>query len=166
MSLPNSGDGLAPHVAFHMISIANDIRPSSTSDWYSALYQASKIINYTVSIQNPDGTFNFYLNSTNPGFAFTTIASVSTIADSYVVLRNSAVLSAISTQTASTSSTVSGSTSGGTTTTSNNPGSGQPLPLSGIPSWVYIIIPILLVILVAVAYDAKHKSKRPRLVDK
>ena len=166
MSLPNSGDGLAPHVAFHMISIANDIRPSSTSDWYSALYQASKIINYTVSIQNPDGTFNFYLNSTNPGFAFTTIASVSTIADSYVVLRNSAVLSAISTQTASTSSTVSGSTSGGTTTTSNNPGSGQPLPLSGIPSWVYIIIPILLVILVAVAYEGKHKSKRPRLVDK
>src|SRR5256712_1491577 len=166
MSLPNSGDGLAPHVAFHMISIANDIRPSSTSDWYSALYQASKIINYTMSIQNPDGTFNFYLNSTNPGFAFTTIASVSTIADSYVVLRNSAVLSAISTQTASTSSTVSGSTSGGTTTTSNNPGSGQPLPLSGIPSWVYIIIPILLVILVAVAYEGKHKSKRPRLVDK
>ena len=174
MSLPNSGDGLAPHVAFHMISIANDIRPSSTSDWYSALYQASKIINYTVSIQNPDGTFNFYLNSTNPGFAFTTISSVATIVDSYVALRNSNVLSAVSTQTASTSSSaVSGSTPGGTTTTtSNSPtGSGQPPnsagdPLSGIPSWVYIIIPILLVILGAVAYEAKHKSNRPRLVDK
>ncbi len=173
MSLPNSGDGLAPHVAFHLISIANDIRPSSTGDWYSALYQASKIINYTVSIQNPDGTFNFYLNSTNPGFAFTTISSVATIVNSYVALRNSNVLSAVSTQTASiSSSTVSGSTSGGTTTTSNNPaGSGQPPnsagdPLSGIPSWVYIIMPILLVILGAVAYEAKHKSNRPRLVDK
>ncbi len=174
MSLPNSGEGLAPLVAFHMISIANDIRPSSNSDWYLALDQASKIINYIVSIQNPDGTFNFYTNSTNPGFALTTISSVSTVVDSYLVLRNSDVLSAVSTQTATSSSTVSASTSGGTTTTSNTTAQGdQPAPsnsvgdlLSVVPSWAYIIVPILLVMLVAVAYEAKHKGKRPRLVDK
>jgi len=174
ISLPNSGEGLAPLVAFHMISIADDIRQASTSDWYAALYQASKIINYTVSIQSPDGTFNFYTNSSNPGFAFTTISSVSAVVDSYVLLRNSDVLSAVSTQTASSSSsTVSAGSSGGTTTTNNTAAQGGQPPsnsvgdlLSGIPSWAYIIVPILLVMLAAVAYEAKHKGRRPRLVDK
>lgn len=198
ISLPNSGESYDPIIAFHLTSIANDIKLSSTTDWYSALSQASKIINHTMSIQSPDGTFNFHTNSTNPGSAYTTISSVSTIVDSYVLLRNSNVLVTGSSSTSASSvsvSSTSGTSSGSSATTSRGisgstdtisriiqsvssssgsvSGNGQPpqsnlsatLP-SQIPSWVYIVIPIFLLIAIAIVYEARHRARYHGLVDK
>jgi hypothetical protein len=197
MSLPGRGEGLAPFVSFHLISIANDIKLSSTSSWYVALSQASRIINYTMSIQNSDGTFRFYTNSTNPGFAYTTISATAAIADSYAVLQNSGVIATSTSQSSSSvsatsqltfsvsttsqptpsfsassggvtasSATISQSvqsTSGNHQLTQSNPAGA---PLSGIPSWAYALVPILLVIVLAMAYEARHRARYRGLVDK
>jgi len=169
MSLPRRGEGLSPFVASHLISIANDIKLSSTSNWYTALSQASKIINYTISIQNPEGTFSFYTNSTNPGLAYTTISAVSAIADSYLMLRYSQVLVSGSNQSTSTS-VMSQSTSSNIVSTSENhqPTQSNPsgIPLSVIPSWAYILVPIVLIIVLGVAYEARHRAGYHGLVEK
>jgi hypothetical protein len=165
MSIPKSGDGFNPIVAYHLISIANDIRPSSTTEWYSALSQASRIINFTLSIQKPDGTFSFDINSTNPGSAYTTIASVAAIVDSYTEIQ-----SAIGTGTTSITSTGSSVTGNTTTLSSNTSSETENSPLSNfssqIPSWAYIAIPILLLISIAVWYEARNRTRYRGLVDK
>ncbi len=172
MSLPKRGEGLTPFVASHLISIASDIKSYSTADWYSALSQASRILNYTMSIQNPDGTFNYFFNSTNPGFAYTTISSVAAIVDSYVVLRNSGVLLTDSSQFASTvlASSTSRTVSGTSETTSQSVSSTQSglsgIQPSQIPSWVFIVIPIVLLIALAIGYEARHRDRYRGLVDK
>ncbi len=172
ISLPRSGEGFDPIIAFHLISIANDIKTSSVGDWYSALSQASRIINYTISIQNHDGTFNFYTNSSNPGFAFTTISAVSTIVDSYTALRSSNLLGAYGNQSTTTTSATSTSqtSSPGSTTSSSASGTSQTSSPGSLPSqiqsWVYIIIPTVIVIAIAVAYEARHKARYRGLVDK
>lgn len=173
ISLPKTGQGFAPLVAFHLISIAGDVKLSSSSGWYSALSQASRIINYTLSIQNPDGTFKFYTNSTNPGAAYTTISGVSTIVDSYLALRSSSVLA---TTTSQSTSSVSGSRTSGTVSGSSSitsQSNGQPpqpspsgVPAFRIPSWAYIVVPSVLLIALAIVYEARHKNRYRGLVDK
>jgi len=162
ISIPKSGDGFNPIVAYHLISIANDIRASSTAEWYSALSQASRIINFTLSIQKPDGTFTFDINSTNPGSAYTTIASVAAIVDSYTEIQSAIVTGTTSTGSSLTSNTAtfSSNTSSGT---QNSPPSNFSSP---IPSWAYIAIPILLLISVAVWYEARNRTRYRGLVDK
>jgi hypothetical protein len=179
ITIPKSGDGFNPIIAYHLILIANDIRPSSMTNWYSALSQASRIINFTLSIQKPDGTFNFYFNSTNPGFTYTTIASVATIVNSYIALRTTNFQTATTSATSGSQSTSSASQTGGTTIThgtqtSSNGNNGIPgsqnSPLSNltslIPSWAYIAIPLLLLIAVAVLYEARNRTRYRGLVDK
>jgi hypothetical protein len=162
MTLPKRGEGMTPFVAPHLISIASDIKSYSTADWYSTLSQASGILNYTMSIQNPDGTFNYFFNSTNPSFAYTTISSVAAIVDSYVLLRNSRVLS---TDGGQSSSTATASTTSGTSQTISQ--SGLPgIPPSLFPSWVLIVVPIVLLIALAIVYEARHRDRYRGLVDK
>src|SRR5205807_6768828 len=92
-SLPDNGEGLYPTGAFHMLSIANDLRSCSSNAWYNILISSSKLLNYTLTTQYPDGTFRFFLNITNPGNAITTVNTVSGIVDSYLVIHNTSVLS-------------------------------------------------------------------------
>src|SRR5437879_11028502 len=76
-----------------MLSIANDLRSCSSNAWYSILTSSSRLLNYTLTAQYPDGTFRFFLNITNPGNALTTVNTVSGIVDSYLTIHNTNVLS-------------------------------------------------------------------------
>lgn len=148
-SLPNAGEGLFPQAATHMLSIANDVRSCSSQAWYSMLTASSKLVNYTLTTQNPDGTFRFFLNITNPGFALTTISSVSALVDSYVVLHNTNVVSPETpvgllpcTQPAQGSSFL------------------------GSITWLLIAIPLVLIIALAIVYESRHRAKYKGMVEK
>ena len=148
-TLPNGGEGLFPQAASHMLSIANDVRSCSSQAWYSMLSSSSKLINYTLTTQYPDGTFRFFLNITNPGFALTTISSVSAIVDSVVVLRNTNV---VSPETAVSQAPCI------------QPATGPSL-LQSI-SWLLIAVPLALIIAVAVVYETRHRAKYRGMVEK
>lgn len=146
-SLPNGGEGVFPQAATHMLSIASDLRSCSSQAWYSMLSASSKLLNYTLTTQYPDGTFRFFLNITNPGYAITTVSAVSSIVDSYLVLRNTSVVSP------------------------ETPVSLAPC----IPSsssflqsifWLLIAIPIVAIIAVAIVYESKHRTKYRGMVEK
>ena len=146
-SLPNNGEGLYPTGAYHMLSIANDLRSCSSNAWYNILVSSSKLLNYTLTTQNPDGTFRFYLNITNPGNAITTVNTVSGIVDSYLVIHNTNVLSPETPVNLANCQTIS------------SPSLSQSL------SWLYILIPLGIIITVAVAYETKHRAKYRGLVE-
>ena len=170
ISLPGTGDGLDPIIAFHLVSIANNIETSSAGDWYLALSNASKIINYTISTQNQDGTFRFYTNSSDPGFAYTTLSGVSTIVDSFLMLCSSNLAGTNGCRSTPSSSVVT--TSSSTTTASAGitaPGGSSGLVTSlpsVLPSWAYVLIPALLLIGVAMVYEARHRTRYRGTVDK
>ena len=147
-SLPNNGEGLYPTGAFHMLSIANDLRSCSSNAWYNILTSSSKLLNYTLTTQNSDGTFRFFLNTTNPGNALTTVNTVSGIVDSYLVIHNTNVLSLEAPVNLVNCQAIS------------SPSLSQNL------SWLYIITPLGVVIAVAVAYERKHRAKYRGLVEK
>ncbi len=147
-SLPDNGEGLYPTGAYHMLSIANDLRSCSSNAWYNILTSSSKLLNYTLTAQYPDGTFRFFLNITNPGNAITTVNTVSGIVDSYLVIHNTNVLSPETPVDLATCQTIS------------SPSLFQNL------SWLYIVIPLALIIAVAIAYERKHRAKYHRLVEK
>jgi hypothetical protein len=147
-SLPDNGEGLYPTGAYHMLSIANDLRSCSSSAWYNILTSSSKLLNYTLTAQYPDGTFRFFLNITNPGNAITTVNTVSGIVDSYLVVHNTNVLSPETPVSLASCQTIS------------SPSLFQNL------SWLYIIIPLGLIVAVAVAYERKHRAKYHGLVEK
>jgi len=147
-SLPDNGEGLYPTGAYHMISIANDLRSCSSNAWYNILVSSSKLLNYTLTIQNPDGTFRFFLNTTNPGNALTTVNTVSGLVDSYLVIHDTSVLSPETPVNLASCQTIS-----------------SPSPLQNL-SWLYIVIPLALVIAVAVVYERRHRAKYRGLVEK
>src|SRR5216683_180524 len=147
-SLPDNGEGLYPTGAYHMLSIANDLRSCSSSAWYNLLTSSSKLLNYTLTAQYPDGTFRFFLNITNPGNAITTVNAVSGIVDSYLVIHNTNVLSPETPVNLANCQTIS------------SPSLFQNL------SWLYIVIPLALIIAVAIAYERKHRAKYHGLVEK
>jgi len=147
-SLPDNGDGLYPTGAYHMLSIANDLRSCSSNAWYNILTSSSKLLNYTLTTQYPDGTFRFFLNITNPDNAITTVNTVSGIVDSYLTIHNTNVLSP---------------------ETPVNLANCQTISSSSLPqnlSWLYIVIPLAVVIAVAIAYERKHRIKYRGLVEK
>lgn len=148
-SLLDGGEGLFPQAASHMLSIANDLRSCSSQAWYSMLSSSSKLINYTLTTQNPDGTFRFFLNITNPGFALTTISSISAIVDSYVVLHNTSVAS----PETPTSLAPCTQLSTGSSFFQNL-------------SWLLIAIPLALIIAIAIVYESRHRSKYRGMVEK
>jgi hypothetical protein len=156
ITLPRTGQGFDPIVAYHLVSIADDIRSASVGDWSTALSQASRIVNYTMSIQSPDGTFRFYTNTTNPGFAYSTISAVSAMVDSSTALRTQG----------QTSTTTQGTTSGGATPSTTVTQSNPPGDRSSIPSWILIMAPVTLLIVASVIYEAKHRSRYRGLVSK
>ena len=147
-SLPDNGDGLYPTGAYHMLSIANDLRSCSSNAWYNILTSSSKLLNYTLTTQHPDGTFRFFLNRTNPGNALTTVNTVSGIVDSYLVIRNTNVLFPETPVNLANCQTIS------------SPSLFQNL------SWLYIVIPLALIVAVAIAYERKHRTKYHGLVEK
>jgi len=147
-SLPDNGDGLYPTGAYHMLSIANDLRSCSSNAWYNTLISSSKLLNYTLTTQYPDGTFRFFLNITNPGNAITTVNTVSGIVDSYLVVHNTNVLSPETPVNLAGCQTIS------------SPSLFQNL------SWLYIVIPLALIVAVAIAYERKHRAKYHGLVEK
>ena len=147
-SLPDNGEGLYPTGAYHMISIANDLRSCSSNAWYSILVSSSKLLNYTLTIQNPDGTFRFFLNITNPGNALTTVNTVSGLVDSYLVIRDTNVLSPETPVNLANCQTIS-----------------SPSLLQNL-SWLYIVIPLALVIAVAIVYEGRHRARYRGLVEK
>jgi len=147
-SLPDNGDGLYPTGAYHMLSIANDLRSCSSNAWYNILTSSSKLLNYTLTTQYPDGTFRFFLNMTNPDNAITTVNTVSGIVDSYLTIHNTNVLSPETPVNLANCQTISSPS----------------LPQN--PSWLYIVIPLAVVIAVAIAYERKHRIKYRGLVEK
>ncbi len=147
-SLPDNGDGLYPTGAFHMLSIANDLRSCSSNAWYNILISSSRLLNYTLTTQYPDGTFRFFLNITNPGNALTTVNTVSGIVDSYLVIHNTNVLSPETPVNLAGCQIIS------------SPSLFQNL------SWLYLVIPLALVVAVAIAYERKHRAKYHGLVEK
>jgi len=147
-SLPDNGDGLYPTGAYHMLSIANDLRSCSSNAWYNILTSSSKLLNYTLTTQHPDGTFRFFLNITNPDNAITTVNTVSGIVDSYLTIHNTNVLSPETPVNLANCQTISSPS----------------LPQN--PSWLYIVIPLAVVIAVAIAYERKHRIKYRGLVEK
>lgn len=147
-SLPNSGEGLYPTGTYHMLSIANDLRSCSSNAWYNILVSSSRLLNYTLTTQYPDGTFRFFLNITNPGNAITTVNTVSGIVDSYLVIHNTNVLSPETPVNLAACQIIS------------SPSIFQNL------SWLYIAIPLALVLAVAIAYERKHRAKYHGLVEK
>ncbi len=147
-SLPDNGDGLYPTGAYHMLSIANDLRSCSSNAWYNILTSSSKLLNYTLTTQYPDGTFRFFLNITNPNNAITTVNTVSGIVDSYLTIHNTNVLSPETPVNLANCQTISSPS----------------LPQN--PSWLYIVIPLAVVIAVAIAYERKHRAKYRGLVEK
>ena len=147
-SLPDNGDGLYPTGAYHMLSIANDLRSCSSNAWYNILTSSSKLLNYTLTTQYPDGTFRFFLNITNPDNAITTVNTVSGIVDSYLTIHNTNVLSPETPVNLANCQTIS------------SPSLPQNL------SWLYIVIPLAVVIAVAIAYERKHRIKYRGLVEK
>jgi len=147
-SLPDNGEGLYPTGAYHMLSIANDLRSCSSNAWYNILTSSSKLLNYTLTAQYPDGTFRFFLNTTNPGNALTTVNTVSGIVDSYLVIHDTNVLSPETPVNLANCQTIS------------SPSLFQNL------SWLYIVIPLALIVAVAIAYERKHRAKYHGLVEK
>jgi len=147
-SLPDNGEGLYPTGAYHMLSIANDLRSCSSNAWYNILTSSSKLLNYTLTTQNPDGTFRFFLNITNPGNAITTVNTVSGIVDSYLVIHNTNVLSPETPVDLATCQTIS------------SPSLFQNL------SWLYIVILLALIVTVAIAYERRHRAKYHGLVER
>jgi len=147
-SLPDNGDGLYPTGAYHMLSIANDLRSCSSNAWYNILISSSKLLNYTLTTQYPDGTFRFFLNITNPGNAITTVNTVSGIVDSYLTIHNTNVLSPETPVNLAGCQIIS------------SPSLFQNL------SWLYIVTPLAVVIAVAIAYERKHRAKYHGLVEK
>lgn len=147
-SLPDNGEGLYPTGTYHMLSIANDLRSCSSNAWYNILVSSSKLLNYTLTIQNPDGTFRFFLNITNPGNAITTVNTVSGIVDSYLVIHNTNVLSPEAPVNLANCQIIS-----------------SPSLLQNL-SWLYIVIPLALVIVVAIAYERRHRAKYHGMVEK
>jgi hypothetical protein len=147
-SLPDNGEGLYPTGAYHMLSIANDLRSCSSNAWYNILTSSSKLLNYTLTAQYPDGTFRFFLNITNPGNAITTVNTVSGLVDSYLVIHNTNVLSSETPVSLADCQIIS------------SPSLFQNL------SWLYIIIPLTLIVAVAIAYERKHRAKYHGLVEK
>jgi len=147
-SLPDNGEGLYPTGTYHMLSIANDLRSCSSTAWYNILTSSSKLLNYTLTAQYPDGTFRFFLNITNPGNALTTVNTVSGLVDSYIVIRNTNVLSPEAPVSLATCQTTS------------SPSLFQNL------SWLYIVVPLALIVAFAIAYERKHRAKYRGLVEK
>jgi len=147
-SLPDNGEGLYPTGAYHMLSIANDLRSCSSNAWYNILTSSSKLLNYTLTAQYPDGTFRFFLNIANPGNALTTVNTVSGIVDSYLTIHNTNVLSPETPVNLANCQTIS------------SPSLFQNL------SWLYIVIPLTLIVAVAIAYERKHRAKYHGLVEK
>jgi hypothetical protein len=131
-----------------MLSIANDLRSCSSNAWYNILISSSKLLNYTLTTQYPDGTFRFFLNITNPGNAITTVNTVSGIVDSYLVIHNTNVLSPEIPVNLAACQIIS-----------------SPSLLQNL-SWLYIVIPLAVVIAVAVVYERKHRAKYRGLVEK
>ena len=131
-----------------MLSIANDLRSCSSNAWYRILTSSSRLLNYTLTAQYPDGTFRFFLNITNPGNALTTVNTVSGIVDSYLVIRNTNVLFPETPVNLANCQTIS------------SPSLFQNL------SWLYIVIPLALIVAVAIAYERKHRTKYNGLVEK
>jgi len=148
-TIPLSGIGLYPTGASHMISMANDLRTCSSDAWYNSLLSSSKLLNYTLTTQNSDGTFRFFLNITNPGYALTTVDSVSGIVDSYLTLHTTNVLSPETpVQPATCAAIISG-----------------PSPFQNL-TWLFIAIPLGLIIVAAIVYETRHRSKYRGLVEK
>src|SRR5437588_8749817 len=147
-SLPDNGEGLYPTGAYHMLSIANDLRSCSSNAWYRILTSSSRLLNYTLTAQYPDETFRFFLNITNPGSALTTVNTVSGIVDSYLVIRNTNVLFPETPVNLANCQTIS-----------------SPSPFQNI-SLLYIVIPLALIVAVAIAYERRHRTKYHRLVEK
>src|SRR5260370_1500116 len=133
-SLPDNREGLYPTGPYHMLSIANDLRPCSSNAWYNILTSSSKLLNYTLTAHYPDGTFRFFLNITDPGNAITTVNTVSGIVDSYLVIHNTTVLSTETPVDLTNCQTIS------------SPSLFQNL------SWLYIVIPPALSFSIAIAY--------------
>jgi hypothetical protein len=131
-----------------MLSIANDLRSCSSNAWYNILTSSSKLLNYTLSTQYPDGTFRYFLNITNPGNALTTVNTVSGIVDSYLVIHHTNVLSPETPVSLAACQIIS------------SPSLFQNL------SWLYIVIPLSVIIAVAIVYERKHRAKYRGLVEK
>jgi hypothetical protein len=161
ITLPRTGQGFDPIVAYHLISIADHIRSASVGDWSTALSQASRIVNYTMSIQSTDGTFRFYTNTTNPGFAYSTISAVSAIVDTSTSLRSPDQTTTTATQVTTQSLLSTSSSGNGQSTQLNSPGV-QP----SIPSWILIMAPVALLVVASVIYEAKHRNRYRGLVGK
>src|SRR5438093_79495 len=88
------------------------------------------------------------LNITNPDNAITTVNTVSGIVDSYLTIHNTNVLSP---------------------ETPVNLANCQTISSSSLPqnlSWLYIVIPLAVVIAVAIAYERRHRIKYRGLVEK
>jgi len=148
-TIPLTGDGLYPTGASHMLSIANDLRTCSSDAWYNSLLSSSKLINYTLTTQNSDGTFRFFLNTTNPGYALTTINAVSGLVDSYLTLHTTNVLSPdIPVQLAACTPIIT-----------------SPFPFQGL-TWLFIALPLAVIIAAAIVYETRHRSKYRGLVEK
>src|SRR5437867_3931312 len=147
-SLPANGEGLYPTGAYHMLSIANDLRSCSTNAWYNILTSSSRLLNTTLTAQYPDGTFGFFLTIPSPDDTITTVNSVSCIVDSYLTLPNTNVLSPETPVNLANRQAIS------------SPSRPQN------PSWLYIVIPLAVVIAVAIAYERKHRAKYRGLVEK
>src|SRR5207244_9757230 len=109
---------------------------------------SSRLLNYTLTAQYPDGTFRFFLNITNPGNALTTVNTVSGIVDSYLVIRNTNVLSPETPVNLANCQTIS------------SPSIFQNL------SWLYIVIPLTLIVAVAIAYERKPMATYHGRVEK
>src|SRR5260370_4376257 len=127
-----------------MLSIANDLRSCSSTAWYNIITSSSKLLNYTLTAQYPDGTFRFFLNITNPGNAITTVNTVSGLVDSYLVIRNTNVLSPETPVSLAACQAIS------------SPSLFQNL------SWLYIVIPLALIVPFAIAYEIMHRPKYRR----
>src|SRR5260370_8163377 len=129
-----------------MLSIANDLRSCSSNAWYNILTSSSKLLNYTLTAQYPDGHFRFFLNITNPASAITTVNTVSGLVDSFLVIHNTNVLSPETPVNLANCQTIS------------SPSLFQNL------SWLYIIIPLALIVAFAIAYERNHRPKYHELL--
>src|SRR5713101_1504406 len=89
-----------------------------------------------------------FLIKTNPGNSITTVNTVSGIVDSYLVIHNTNVLSPETPVNLAACQTIS-----------------SPSLLQNL-SWLYIAIPLALILAVAIAYERKHRAKYHGLVEK
>src|SRR6267143_1116307 len=128
------------------------LQGNSLSQSYQTL--ETGLANQLVKRQGSDGNivtvnpFRSFLNITNPGNALTTVNTVSGIVDSYLVIHNTNVLSPETPVNLATCQIIS------------SPSLFQNL------SWLYIAIPLALILAVAIGYERRHRAKYHGLVEK